>query len=170
LQQFPELHFICPVTDVDHRHFIESRRHLLTPQLPLTIINGQSRDVIAASDAALIASGTATLEACLIGRPLVVAYKMGQLTYVLLKCLVKIPFIALPNLLAGKRIVPEFIQAAATPENCANALNDFLAQISFQENVSAEFAKIRQVLQHNASVKAANAIKELIDDTHRRRG
>ena len=82
--------------------------------------------MMAASDAVLVTSGTATLETLLFKRPMVVAYKMAWLTYQLAKCLVKLDYISLPNLLAKKRLVPEFIQDKVKPEVMGEALLNFL--------------------------------------------
>src|SRR5690606_6975111 len=97
------------------------------PGLPLTLVSGRSREVMAAANAVLLASGTATLEATLLKRPMVVTYRMAPLSWALVKRLVKTPFAALPNILAGRALVPELIQDDATPEAMVAALEPLLA-------------------------------------------
>lgn len=121
-----------------------------------------SHDVMAASDVILVTSGTATLEAMLFKKPMVIAYRMANLTYQLAKYLVKIPFIGLPNLLANEKLVPEFIQAQATPENLSEAVLDWFAHPEKIIQLEKRFVELHQLLRCQASEKAADAILGLL--------
>jgi lipid-A-disaccharide synthase len=134
----------------------------IAPQLTLHLVDGQARAVMAAADVVLLASGTATLEAMLLKRPMAVAYRMAPLTYFIARRLVKTPFIALPNLLANKMLVPEFIQQQATPENLGAALLQYLQQPELGKNLSAEFSALHQQMRRQASASAAQAIMDLL--------
>ena len=112
-------------------------------ELPLTLFDGQAHEVLAASDAVLIASGTATLEAMLFKRPMVVAYRMAGLTFKILKRLVKVGFVSLPNLLAGREVAPEFLQDAATPEAMGAALLERLLPTQEREATQEVFIECR---------------------------
>jgi lipid-A-disaccharide synthase len=105
------------------------------------VIGGDSYSIIAASELALVASGTATLEAALLGCPMVIAYKMSHLTYILGRMLIKgVPFIGMPNILAGRRIVPELIQRQVTPVNLVRAAEPMLAESLHAEVAAALLA------------------------------
>lgn len=132
------------------------------PDLPLTFFQGYSHDVMEASDLVLVTSGTATLETMLYKRPMVIAYRMANLTYQLARHLVKLKYIGIPNLLADEKCVPEFIQEAATPENMSRALLDFLdhpEKITVLEN---KFLKMHQTLRCDANQQAAKAVLDLL--------
>jgi lipid-A-disaccharide synthase len=96
--------------------------------LPIHLIDGQSHTAMAAADAILLASGTATLEAMLLNRPMVVAYRISPLSYALVKLfrLIHVQYMALPNLLADQRLVPEFVQGKVEPETLGAALLELL--------------------------------------------
>ena len=126
------------------------------------IVTRQARDVMAASDVILSASGTATLEVSLVKRPMVVAYKMANLTFRIARRLVKIDYIALPNLLAGRELVPEIIQQDATPENLAQALLRYFEAPELTSQLHESFAEIHRALRQDASVIAAQAVLELV--------
>src|SRR5690606_6808573 len=124
-------------------------------ELPLKLVDGRSHEVLAACDAVLIASGTATLEALLFKRPMVVAYRVAPLTYRILKRLVRSPYISLPNLLAGRFLVPELIQEAATPDALAEAVSPLLDDGQVQ---TEGFDAIHRALRRGASERAAEAV------------
>ncbi|NLC02337.1 MAG: lipid-A-disaccharide synthase, partial [Pseudomonas formosensis] len=136
-------------------------------QLPLTLLDGQSHAALAACDAVLIASGTATLEAMLFKRPMVVAYRMAGLTFRILKRLVRVGHVALPNLLAGQEVAPEFLQDAATPEAMGQALLDRLGPTAEREQTEARFRELHQLLRRDADQAAADAIIQLLRDKGR---
>ena len=124
----------------------------------MTLLDGRSHLALAACDAVLIASGTATLEALLHKRPMVVAYKVAPLTYRILKRLVTSAYISLPNLLAERLLVPELIQDAATAESLAQ----LLAPLIDDGHVQTEgFDVIHRALRRDASQQAAEAVLQL---------
>ena len=153
----PGIRFILPCASPERRAQLEQQ--LVGRDLPLTLLDGRSHEALAACDAVLIASGTATLEALLHKRPMVVAYRVSPMTYRILKRLVKSPYISLPNLLAERLLVPELIQDAATPEALAHALAPLLDDGQVQ---TEGFDVIHRALRRDASVQAADAVLELV--------
>ncbi|WNF45602.1 lipid-A-disaccharide synthase [Pseudomonas sp. SG20056] len=152
----PGIQFVLPCSSPERRAQLEQM--LVGRDLPLTLLNGRSHEALAACDAVLIASGTATLEALLYKRPMVVAYKVAPLTYRILKRLVTSAYISLPNLLAERLLVPEMIQDAATPE----ALAQLLAPLLDGGEVQTEgFDVIHRALRRDASEQAAKAVLQL---------
>jgi lipid-A-disaccharide synthase len=111
-----------------------------------------------AADAVLVASGTATLEAALLKRPMAIVYKMAPLSYRMMRRMGYLPYVGLPNVLAGRFVVPEFIQDEATPENLAQALLNLYADKAACERIKAVFTDIHRQLRQNAAEKAAVAI------------
>lgn len=158
----PELQFVAPLATPATREQFEKIRQHVAPDLPVTIIDGRSREIMAAANAVLVASGTATLEALLLKRPMVVAYRLSGFSHWLLKRMVKTPYIALPNLLAGRPLVPEFIQDAVTPAHLGQALLDFLDSPERIARIEQDFADIHHDLRRDASRQAAEAIVRLI--------
>ena len=152
----PGIQFVLPCSSPERRAQLEQM--LMGRDVPLTLLDGRSHEALAACDAVLIASGTATLEALLFKRPMVVAYKVAPLTYRILKRLVTSAYISLPNLLAERLLVPELIQDAATPE----ALAQLLAPLLEGGEVQTEgFDVIHRALRRDASVQAAQAVLDL---------
>lgn len=158
LQERPGLRFVLPCANPERRLQIEEM--LAGRDLPVQLLDGASHEAFAACDAVLIASGTATLEALLYKRPMVVAYKVAPMTYRILKRLVKSPYISLPNLLAGRLLVPELIQDAATPEALAVTLTPLLDDGSVQ---TEPFDAIHRALRQDASAQAAEAVLALVE-------
>ncbi|WP_145140102.1 lipid-A-disaccharide synthase [Pseudomonas duriflava] len=158
--QRPDVLFVLPCASPQRRAQIETL--LKERTLSVLLTDGRSHDVLASCDAVLIASGTATLEAMLYKRPMIVAYRVASLTYLILKRMVRSPYISLPNLLAGKKLVPEFIQDAATPESLSMALLSLLDDPATQ---TADFESIHCLLRQDASRQAADAVLDLIGAT-----
>lgn len=152
----PGIRFVLPCASPERRAQLEQL--LVGRDLPLSLLDGRSHDALAACDAVLIASGTATLEALLYKRPMVVAYRVAPLTYRILKRLVKSPYISLPNLLAERLLVPELIQDAATPDALAQVLAPLLDGGAVQ---TEGFDVIHRALRRDASVQAADAVLKL---------
>lgn len=150
--------FLMPCATPERRVQLEAL--LVGRDLPVKLVDGRSHEVLAACNAVLIASGTATLEALLFKRPMVVAYRLAPLTYRILKRLVKGPYISLPNLLAGRFLVPELIQEAATAEALAEALSPLLDNGEVQ---TEGFEAIHRLLRRGASARAAEALLALIE-------
>lgn len=155
--QKPGIRFVLPCASPQRRAQIETL--LEGRNLPLTLLDGQAHLALAACDAVLIASGTATLEALLYKRPMVVAYRLAPLTFWILKRMVKSPYISLPNLLAQRLLVPELLQDDATPEALAQTL---LPLIDGGEEQTRGFDDIHRTLRRDASNQAADAVLTLI--------
>ncbi|WP_313516086.1 lipid-A-disaccharide synthase [Pseudomonas sp.] len=154
----PELRFVLPCASPERRAQLEQM--LVGRDLPLSLLDGQSHEALGACDAVLIASGTATLEALLCKRPMVVAYKVAPLTYRILNRLIKSPYVSLPNLLAGRLLVPELLQDAATPEALAAEL---LPLLDGGEAQTEGFDAIHRTLRRDASAEAASAVLQLLE-------
>ena len=155
----PGVRFVSPCANPARRAQLEQM--LVGRDLPVTLLDGQSHQALAACDAVLIASGTATLEALLYKRPMVVAYRLAPLTYWILKRMVKSPYVSLPNLLAQRPLVPELLQDAATPEALAQALAPLVTEGAQQ---TEGFDQIHRTLRRDASNQAAEAVLALLGD------
>lgn len=153
----PGIRFVMPCASPERRTQLEQM--LAGRDLPLTLIDGRSHEALAACDAVLIASGTATLEALLYKRPMVVAYRVAPMTFSILKRMVKSSYVSLPNLLAQRLLVPELLQDAATPEAMAQLLSPLLEHGEVQ---TEGFDEIHRTLRRDASSQAADAVLELI--------
>lgn len=158
-QQYPGLTFVIPAANAARE---QELRALLAEQgdLPISLVSGRSREVMAAADAVLLASGTATLEAALVKRPMVVTYKMAAFSWWLVTRLVKISFAALPNVLAGRSLVPELLQDAATSEAAAAAIAPLLSEEASGEQLAA-FDQIHDQLRQGYAEKTALALQSL---------
>ena len=132
--------------------------------LDIEIVAGRSRDVMAAADVVLAASGTATLEALLLKKPMVIAYRTMAMTWFIGKRLLHVDHVGLPNLLAGRRLVPELLQDQATPERMGAALLQFLELPELCRGLAAEFQKIHAQLRHQASQRAVAEICTMLGD------
>jgi lipid-A-disaccharide synthase len=158
--RLPEAHFLVPLASRHTRNQFEKAIVRLDAQdVPLTIMFGHSHDAMAAADAALVASGTATLEAALLKCPMVIAYKMSPLTYRIMKRKAYLPYVGLPNILAGEFIVPELLQDDATPRNLANALVNLLQQPRLRELMVNKFTAMHHSLRQNNAAKLVQAIQ-----------
>ena len=131
--------------------------------VPVTLISGQSQLCMAASDVVLMASGTTTLEAMLLKKPMIVAYKMTAMSYAIISRLLKVPYVSLPNLLANEKLVPELLQDDATVENLGNALLLLLNDSQHMQNLKNRFVLLHQDIKRNASESAAKAILQLLE-------
>lgn len=158
LAKHPDLIFITPMVNAARREQFQVILQRVAPNLPMQIFMGQSRTLMAAADLILLASGTATLEAMLVKRPMVVAYRFAPITAWLARRLVKIKYFSLPNLLANKELVPEFFQEAVTVENLKAAILQRLENTTLIKNLINEFDHIHHQLRLNASKSATEAI------------
>ena len=143
-QQREDLHFLLPVAPGLDRAKLEP--HLAQAPRGLTILSGASRRVMAASRLLLVASGTATLEAALAGTPMVVVYKTGGFNYFMARRLVKVENIAMPNLIAGRQVVPELIQDKATPQELARQGLELLEEGPARQEMLEGLAEVRRRL------------------------
>ncbi len=158
----PDLQFVVPCVNRARYEQFAALLGELAADLPVKLIMGRSREAMAAADVVLLASGTAALEAMLLKRPMVVAYRVAPTSYRVLSRMVKIANVSLPNLLASRPLVPEFIQDEATPENLGPAVLERLEnprEIELEQN---EFLRIHRELKRNADERAADAIVGLL--------
>ncbi len=160
----PGLRFVAPMVNAAVRARFEAAWAQAAPGVPVQIVDGRSRDVLAAADVVLVASGTATLETLLSKRPMVVAYRLGAVTAFLLQRLglVKVRHFSQPNLLAGREVVPEFFQDAATPEALGAAVLDWLVSPERVAPLQATFADVHAQLRRGGADLAAEAVLELL--------
>jgi len=156
----PDLVFIAPMISQKRADQFLAIKNEISPDLPVKIIINKTQDAMAASDCLLTASGTVTLEAALIKRPMVITYKFNLMTYLLAKWLVKLQWFSLPNLLANETLVPELLQDDVSPEKIVPLIRERLYQD--QSQLNAKFIQIHNELKQNASEKAALAVDELL--------
>lgn len=153
------VHFLVPLVSRETRTYFEEMVYRLGAQeLPITILFGHAHDAMIAADVVLVASGTATLEAALLGRPMVITYKMPPASYRIMKRKGYLPYVGLPNILAGKFIVPEILQDDATPENLAQALLNQVRDPVVGEKLSVEFSRMRRELKRDTARTAVEAL------------
>jgi lipid-A-disaccharide synthase len=163
-KRFAGLVTIAPMVTPALRQTFAASCARLAPTAQVRLLDGQARQALAAADVVLVASGTATLETALSKRPMVVAYRLGAITAFLLRTLrlVKLPYFSQPNLLAGKVLVPEFFQEAASPQNLAEALTSLLQRPEEVARLREEFNAIHTRLRCDGADRAAREISELI--------
>ncbi len=153
------LSFVVPLVNSEIRDmFGQALRKNKAEHLPLTMLDGQSRDAMAAGDVVVLASGTAALEAALLQRLMVVTYKVSFLTYVLVKMFAHIKLFSLPNNLLGRELVPELIQDDAVPEKLGAAVENYLNNPEKAQAVVAELREIGVQLRRGANDRAAEAV------------
>ena len=158
-ERLPEALFLVPLATRETRLLFETALYRCNArELPIRMLFGHAHDAMKASDAVLVASGTATLEAALLKRPMAIAYKMASFSYRLMRRMGYLPYVGLPNILAGKFVVPEFIQDDATPENMAQALLNFYYDKRTCALIAEEFLEIHLQLKQNTAEKAATAV------------
>jgi lipid-A-disaccharide synthase len=166
LARYPGVQFLVPLVSRETRlQFETALWKLKADELPFTLMFGHAADAIAASDAALVASGTATLETALVGRPMVIAYKMSPWSWRLMRNMGYLPWVGLPNILACRFVVPEFLQDEATPENLAQALGNLLVDRQARAAIGRVFAGIHRLLRQDNAQKAADAVLPYLQKT-----
>jgi lipid-A-disaccharide synthase len=166
-----EIAFVAPMANARVRTLFEQHLARFAPDVPVQLIDGRAQEALTAASAVLVASGTATLETALVKRPMVVAYRVARLTGWLLRDLkiVKTDHFAQPNLLAGRRLVPEYFQEDVRPEILGPAL---LAQLERPDHAElmAAFTAMHEALRRDASGRAADAVLELLASRTQRQG
>jgi len=159
----PDLVFVVPAAT--ERLYAELRAMLAGARLPggldCRLVLGRSHEAIAAADAVLVASGTATLEVALLRKPMVIAYRMARLSYWIMRRMALLPWIGLPNILCGETVVPEFVQDAATPESMGAALLAQLDDPALAGHLRERFEALHHSLRLDCGQRAADALLTL---------
>ncbi len=158
----PGLQFVLPAAGESLYLRLRELAAATQPQLRLTIVQGRSHTALAAADAALVASGTATLEAALFRRPMVIAYRMAALSYRIMRPKALLPWIGLPNILCGETMVPEFVQDEATPSAMGAALLAQLDDDAARARIERRFGELHQELRRDCAARASEVLFRLI--------
>jgi lipid-A-disaccharide synthase len=162
-QEVADVHFVCPTVTRDTRDMFERAVHEHQhADLPLTLLFGHSHEALAAADLALVASGTATLETALFKTPMVITYRQSPITWALMRRMFYLPYVGLPNVLAGEKLVPELLQDEANPAALADALLKLLRDTEAQRRQIERFHEFHNLLRQRAAEKAADAILEVL--------
>jgi len=163
----PKVQFLMPMAGDTQRAFVEQ---LMTPDLkllPLQIMTGGSHDAIAACDAALVASGTATLEVALFKKPMVISYRMNPASWQVLRLMAYQPWVGLPNIMAREFLVPELLQDRATPAGLSSALWAQLSNDQNRQRLRRRFVDLHHDLMRNTASQSAHAVMELLSQAGR---
>lgn len=158
------MQFLLPAASAARREQINALLAQRTDNLPIMVLDGQSHLAMTAADVVLMTSGTTTLEALLLKKPMVIAYRIGAWSFAIFKRLVSITMIGLPNLLAQKKLVPECLQKDVRADVLGPLLLDELDNTLLRESLQNEFLAIHQSLRRDASQCAARALLQLIDE------
>ncbi len=164
LEKYPDLQFVVPLVNGRAKKCFSEILQASVPDLPITLLDGKAHDALQSADAVLLASGTATLEALLYKKPMVIAYRMHWLTYWIIVRfnLIKSPFVSLANTLAGKEIAPEILQDKVNPQSLAKALSDILESDEITKTMQETGDRVHRELRLGASSKAAEAVLDLL--------
>jgi lipid-A-disaccharide synthase len=161
LRRYADLQFILPVAPTLSAGVIAP--YVEQSGVPVTLVDGKVYDVLRASDAAIVTSGTATLETALMAVPMVIVYRVSPLSFIIGKTFINVPNIGLVNIVAGRTVVPELIQDEVTPERIAAAINDLLADPVKHRDMTEELLRVRTLLgAGGASQRAASVVQELL--------
>jgi lipid-A-disaccharide synthase len=164
-QELPEVHFVVPMVTRATRDMFETALHQhQRTDLPLTLLFGHSHEALAAADMALVASGTATLETALFKTPMVIAYRQSPVTWALMRSMLYLPYIGMPNILAGERLVPELLQDEANPGALAGALLALWRDAAARQRQIEKFHEFHHLLRQNTAQKAADAVLEVLEN------
>jgi lipid-A-disaccharide synthase len=167
-QEMHDVHFVCPTVTRPTRDMFERAVHeQQRTDLPLTLLFGHSHEALAAADMALVASGTATLETALFKTPMVIAYRQSPLTWALMRSMLYLPYVGMPNILAGERLVPELLQDEANPAALAAALLALWRDEPARKRQIERFHEFHHLLRQNTAQKAADAVLEVLGNSHR---
>jgi lipid-A-disaccharide synthase len=160
----PTAIFVVPLTTRETRLQFEMAIYQKQGgDVPFRLLFGHAQDALGAADVSLVASGTATLEAAMLKRPMVITYKIAKFSYWLMKRMAYLPFVGLPNILAGRFVVPEILQDQATPENLAEALVKLYQDKDNAMAVEEAFTDLHLQLRQNTAEKAAQAVIECLN-------
>ena len=159
LQKMPDAQFLVPLATRETRNIFEEAIWFAEArELPITLLFGHAHDAMVAADGVLVASGTATLEAALLKRPMVITYRMPKISWWLMKRKKYQPYVGLPNIIAGKFLVPELLQDDATPENLSQALLNLVANKKAVTELEDKFSDMHTMLKQDTAQQAAQAI------------
>jgi lipid-A-disaccharide synthase len=159
----PDVQFLVPLVNRPTREKFEAALYSREgPELNVTLLFGHAQDAMAAADVVLAASGTATLEAALVGRPVVIAYRMPKLSWWLMKGRGYQPYVGLPNILAGEFVVPEFLQDEATADNLSQAVLNLMFDATVRSRLSERFAAMAETLRQNSAERLAEGLLPLV--------
>ena len=163
----PDMRFIAPMATARVREAFDRKRAELADKPDIFVLEGQAQQALAACDGAIVASGTATLETLLTRRPMVVAYRVGALTALVLRGLrlIKVPYLSQPNLLVGRALVPELMQEGVSGEGLGSALLARLGDEPYRRELSAEFESVHRRLRMGGAGRAADAVLECVRGT-----
>jgi lipid-A-disaccharide synthase len=163
-RKLPKAVFLAPfVTRQTRDRFEEKLYRLGANDLPFKLLFGHAHDALSASDIAIATSGTVTLEAALLRCPMIVAYRVAPLSYAIAKRVIRVKYIGLPNILADRWVVPEFIQDEMTPANLAQAALNLLQDTNVRLKVSEHFSAVHRLMRRDAADRAAEALMPLIE-------
>jgi lipid-A-disaccharide synthase len=158
-QEHPDVQFLVPLITRETRAIFEQAMYANQAyETPIQILFGHAHMAMEAADAVIVASGTATLEAALLKRPMVITYRMPRLSWWILKRMNYLPYVGLPNILAGRFVVPELLQHDAIPEKLAETTLRMVSDKTLMQEITAEFTRIHETLRQNTEEKAAEAI------------
>jgi lipid-A-disaccharide synthase len=160
-----EVVFLVPLITKETREIFDKALHRFLSNLaetaispPITVMFGHAHEAMEAADLVIVASGTATLEAALLKKPMIITYKMSGLSWQILKRMRLQPYVGLPNILAERFVVPELLQNDATPENISQTAIALLNDKNQLSDIKSEFTRIHHLLQQNTAEKAANVV------------
>ena len=163
-RHLPNAIFVVPLATRETRLQFEAAIYRQqASEIPFRLLFGHAQDALGAADVSLVASGTATLEAALIKRPMVITYKIAKFSYWLMKRMAYLPYVGLPNVLAGRYVVPEILQDEATPEKLAEALVKLYEDKENAAAVEEAFTDLHLQLRQNTAEKAAGAVIECLN-------
>ncbi len=164
----PERLFLVPLATRETRQLFEEALHRNdASELPIRMLFGHAVEAMTAADVVLVASGTASLEAALLKRPMVITYRIGKWQYRLMKRMAYLPWVGLPNILCGETVVPELLQDEADPAHLAAAIDDWFVDDARRAAVEARFTELHHTLRQDTARRAAEAILPYLDKAGR---
>ena len=159
----PEAQFLVPLVNRATREMFEAALYSRDgPALTFTLLFGHAHEAMAAADVVLVASGTATLEAALLARPMVITYRMPPFSWWIMKHYRHMPYVGLPNILSGEFVVPEFLQDEATAENLSQALLNLIFDGTVRSRVEERFTAMAGELRQNSAERVAEGLLPLL--------
>jgi lipid-A-disaccharide synthase len=160
----PDVKFLAPMASTRVRAAFERQISMLPSPPGIRLLNGHAQSALASADGVIVASGTATLETLLTGRPMVVAYRTSAVTAFLVRTLglVKVPYFSQPNLLVGRRLVPEFLQEEVNGPALGAAVLREIEDPQHVSELTREFRQVHEVLRRGGAERAASAILDCV--------